>query len=218
MATNKVNLAMSGVSYYNMLQDQTEKHSEFLESLTPILRKHVDALREIQSQHDELEAKFFEERATLEAKYQKLYQPLYAKRYAIVNGEVEVSDVQTEGANKEGKGVPGFWFAALKNNAVTGEEISERDEEVLKYLKDIKWSKTDDPKGFKLEFFFDTNTYFKNSVLTKTYHMIDEDEPILRKAIGTEISENIHQSPAEDLNDLKKKSTEGSKKAKLITE
>jgi len=31
------------------------------------------------SKHDELEAKFFEERAALEAKYQKLYQPLYAK-------------------------------------------------------------------------------------------------------------------------------------------
>lgn len=32
-----------------------------------------------QSQHDELEAKFMEERAALEAKYQKLYQPLYTK-------------------------------------------------------------------------------------------------------------------------------------------
>lgn len=32
-----------------------------------------------QSQHDELEAKFFEERAALEARYQKLYQPLYTK-------------------------------------------------------------------------------------------------------------------------------------------
>lgn len=33
----------------------------------------------LQSQHDEIEAKFFEERAALEAKYQKLYEPLYAK-------------------------------------------------------------------------------------------------------------------------------------------
>lgn len=32
-----------------------------------------------QSQHDEIEAKFFEERAALQAKYQKLYEPLYAK-------------------------------------------------------------------------------------------------------------------------------------------
>lgn len=65
-----------------------------------------------------------------------------------------------------------------------GAQISERDEGALKYLKDIKWCRIDNPKGFKLEFFFDTNPYFKNSVLTKTYHMIDEDEPILEKAIG----------------------------------
>lgn len=32
-----------------------------------------------QAQHDEIEAKFFEERAALEAKYQKLYEPLYSK-------------------------------------------------------------------------------------------------------------------------------------------
>lgn len=32
-----------------------------------------------QSVHDELEAKFHEERTALEAKYQKLYEPLYIK-------------------------------------------------------------------------------------------------------------------------------------------
>jgi hypothetical protein len=35
----------------------------------------------IQSQHDEMEAKFFEERTALEDKYQKLYEPLYTKVY-----------------------------------------------------------------------------------------------------------------------------------------
>ncbi|KAL8217353.1 hypothetical protein R6Q57_020726 [Mikania cordata] len=45
--------------------------------------------------------------------------------------------------------------------------ISEQDEKNLKYLKDIKWCRIDDRKGFKLEFFFDINPFFKNSVLTK---------------------------------------------------
>jgi nucleosome assembly protein 1-like 1 len=31
----------------------------------------------LQSQHDELEAKYLEGRAALEAKYKKLYEPLY---------------------------------------------------------------------------------------------------------------------------------------------
>ena len=44
-------------------------------------------------------------------------------------------------------------------------QITDRDEEALKYLKDIKCSKMEDPKGFKLEFFFGTNPYFKNEVV-----------------------------------------------------
>lgn len=63
-------------------------------------------------------------------------------------------------------------------------QLTERDEGALIYLKDIKYSKLDEGKGFKLEFFFDTNPYFKNSVLTKTYQLIDEHDPIIDKTIG----------------------------------
>ncbi len=38
----------------------------------------------IQSEHDELEAKFNEERAALEAKYAKLYEPLYVKVHSSI--------------------------------------------------------------------------------------------------------------------------------------
>ena len=105
-----------------------------------------------------MEAKFFEERAALEAKYQKLYQPLYSKRYDIVNGVVEVDGVTNEVTmdqedKAEEKGVPDFWLTAMKTNEVLAEEISERDEGALKYIKDIKWCRIDNPKGFKLEFF-----------------------------------------------------------------
>ncbi|WMV35014.1 hypothetical protein MTR67_028399 [Solanum verrucosum] len=147
-------------------------------------------------QHDELQAKFLEESAALETKYQKLYEPLYTKRYEIVNGIVEVEGVNVapvdQGDNKgtgDGteKGVPNFWLNSMLNNEILAEEISEYDEGALAFLKDIKWCRVNDPKGFKLEFFFDTNPFFKNSVLTKTYLMVDDELPILEKAIGTEI-------------------------------
>ncbi|WP_395241758.1 NAP domain-containing protein, partial [Salmonella sp. s51933] len=73
------------------LQNLAGQQSDVLETLPPKIRKRVDVLRELQSQHDELEAKFFEERAALEAKYQKLYGPLYDKRFEIVNGVVEAT-------------------------------------------------------------------------------------------------------------------------------
>ncbi|XP_062149447.1 nucleosome assembly protein 1;3 [Alnus glutinosa] len=205
----------------NKIQSLAGQHSDLLENLSPKVRRRVEVLKEIQSQHDELEAKFFEERAALEAKYQKMYQPLYTKRYEIVNAVVEAEGVTDVAAKEEDdkaseeKGVPDFWLTAMKNNEVLAEEITERDEGALKYLKDIKWSRIDNPKGFKLEFFFDTNPYFKNAVLTKTYHMIDEDEPILEKAIGTEIE--WHQGKCLTQKLLKKKPKKGSKNAKPIT-
>ncbi|KAF9662430.1 hypothetical protein SADUNF_Sadunf18G0052500 [Salix dunnii] len=93
----------------------------------------------------------------------------------------------------------------------------------------------EDPKGFKLEFFFDSNPYFKNHVLTKTYHMIDEDEPILEKAIGQVLFfyimimltssdyvfllTEIEWYPGKCLTQklLKKKPKKGSKNAKPVT-
>ncbi|XVF48989.1 hypothetical protein PTKIN_Ptkin03bG0232500 [Pterospermum kingtungense] len=204
------------------LQNLAGGHANILESLSPNVRKRVEVLREIQGQHDELEAKFFEERAALEAKYQKLYQPLYAKRYDLVNGVAEAEGTPNEEAMDQGedkaaeeKGVPDFWLTAMKNNEVLSEEITERDEGALKYIKDIKWYRIEEPKGFKLEFHFDTNPYFKNTLLTKTYHMIDEDEPILEKAIGTEIEWYPGKCLTQKL--LKKKPKKGSKNAKPIT-
>ncbi|CAN1845951.1 Nucleosome assembly protein 1;2 [Linum perenne] len=79
----------------------------------------------------------------------------------------------------------------MKNNEALTEEITDRDEAALVSLRDIKYQKLNLDKGFKLEFFFDANPYFKNSVLTKTYHMTNEhdgyDAPELEKVTGTEI-------------------------------
>nr|XP_025672167.1 nucleosome assembly protein 1;4 isoform X2 [Arachis hypogaea] len=208
----------------NALKDKLQllagNHVDVLETLAPNVRKRVEVLRDLQGQHDELETKFIEERAQLEAKYQKLYEPLYTKRYEIVNGVVEVEGITNEPVPAEDppcnseKGVPNFWLTAMKANDILAEEITERDEGALKYLKDIKWCKIDNPKGFKLEFYFDSNPYFKNSLLTKTYHMIEDDEPILEKAIGTKIEWNPGKSLTEKI--LKKKPKKGSKNAKPI--
>ncbi|XP_031120240.1 nucleosome assembly protein 1;1-like [Ipomoea triloba] len=206
----------------NKLQELSMGHSNFMDSLSPKVRKRVDFLREIQSQHDELEAKFFEERAVLEAKFQKLYEPLYTKRYEIVNGVIHVEGVSDESSMDqkleqtiEEKGIPHFWLTAMKNNETLCKEITEHDEGALHYLKDIKWSRLDGEKGFKLEFFFDPNPYFSNNVLTKTYRMISEEEHILEKAIGTE----IQWLPGKNLTQkiLKKKPKKGSKDTKPIT-
>ncbi|XP_059274888.1 nucleosome assembly protein 1;2-like [Lycium ferocissimum] len=205
-------------SIKNKLHDLAKDHSGFLDKLPPNIRKRVDVLKEIQTEYNELEAQFLEERANLEARFYKLYEPLYNKRYGIVNGIVEAGDEST--VDKEtnesagDKGIPHFWLLAMKNNEILAKEITERDEDALQYLKDVKWSRLDDAKGFKIEFFFDTNPYFSNSVLTKTYHMISEDEHILENAIGTEIDWFPGKTLTQKI--LKKKPKKGSNDTKPI--
>ncbi|GJM93366.1 hypothetical protein PR202_ga09915 [Eleusine coracana subsp. coracana] len=207
------------LSLKDKLQALAAQHTDVLESLDPKVRKRVEVLQEFQSQHNELEAKFFEERAELEAKYQKLYQPLYSKRREIVTGVDEVEGITQGGdetlAEHKDKGVPDFWLNAMKNNEILADEIQKRDEEALKYLTDIRWFRIVDPKGFKIEFSFNTNPFFKNSMLTKTYHMIDEDDPILEKAIGTEIEWYPGKCLTQKV--LQKKPKKGSKNTKPIT-
>ncbi|KAL6144821.1 hypothetical protein ACLB2K_055511 [Fragaria x ananassa] len=139
---------------------------------------------------DGLKIMFLGERAVLEGKYQKLYEPLYKKRYEIVNGTTEVK------VTKKGTAVDKaredrsayFWATAMKNDEVLAQKITKCDEEALKYLKDIKWCRIDNSLGFKLEFFFDPNPYFENTVLTKAYHMSNDGQPVLEKTIGTKIN------------------------------
>jgi nucleosome assembly protein 1-like 1 len=124
----------------------------------------------------------------LEAKYQKLYDPLYSKRFEIVNGITNVerkdepkNNTTTDENKEEEKGVPEFWLTAMKTNEVLSVQITDRDEGALKYLKDIKWCRIDNPKDFKIDFYFDMNPFFKNFVLKKTYHDEEVHSPLCRK-------------------------------------
>lgn len=205
------------------LNSLTGVSSGYIESLPPNIKQRVVALQGIQKQHDEHEAKFFEEREALVAKYQKLYEPLYDKRQDIVNGIVDVDSSTSEALetstdskanDTEEKGVPDFWLTAMKTNDVLSDEITKRDEEPLKYLKDIRSTNLEGEKGFKLEFHFGENPYFKNTLLTKVYHMAEEDDPILESSTGTEIEwypgKNVTQKV------LQKKPKKGSKNAKPV--
>lgn len=117
----------------NALKDKLQllsgEHADVMETLSPNVRKRVEVLKDLQSEHDELETKFLEERAQLQAKYQKLYEPLYTKRYEIVNGVIDVEGITNEAAvgeeNKvvEEKGVPSFWLTAMKTNETLAEEV-----------------------------------------------------------------------------------------------
>ncbi|KAI9351304.1 hypothetical protein BDR26DRAFT_423766 [Obelidium mucronatum] len=163
-----------------------------LQDLPSDVKRRVNALRNLQDKHSELEAKFREEVLALEKKYLTQHQPLFDKRAKIVAGDLEPKDDEakrepdddedaesvdtSKPVDKPTKGIPEFWLTALKTNSALSEFITERDEEALKSLVNIKYAYLPDNPGFKLEFFFSENAFFTNKKLEKTYYLINSPD------------------------------------------
>jgi nucleosome assembly protein 1-like 1 len=93
------------------------------------------------------------------------------------------------------KGIPEFWLTILKNVDMLREMVQPHDEPILKHLQDIRVV-LDTETGFTLEFCFEPNDYFSNTILTKQYFLrfqVDNAVPLLfegpevYKSIGTTI-------------------------------
>ncbi|TRY77605.1 hypothetical protein DNTS_024424, partial [Danionella cerebrum] len=169
------------------------------------VKRRVYALKRLQLQSANIEAKFYEEVHELERKYAGLYQPVYDKRREIVSGAVEPTDEECEwhsdqeeddlaenlqkkaaleekpadsADSVDQKGVPDFWLTVFKHVDLLGEMLQEHDEPILKHLQNVtvKFSEPGKPMTFTLEFHFESNSYFSNTLLTKVYHMKSEPD------------------------------------------
>lgn len=168
------------------------RSSGYVESLPAPVRTRVTGLKGIQKDHAKLEAEFQEEVLQLEKKYFAKFTPLYEKRAKIVNGTVEPTEAEIEAGKEEddeeeeedgvqvkggesestvpadAKGIPEFWLTAMRNQLSLAELITERDEDALKSLTDIRMEYLEKP-GFRLIFEFGPNDFFSNKTISKTY-------------------------------------------------
>ncbi|XP_039516688.1 nucleosome assembly protein 1-like 1 isoform X1 [Pimephales promelas] len=181
--------------------------SGYMESLPKVVKRRVNALKNLQVKCAHIEAKFYEEVHELERKYAALYQPLFDKRSDIVRASYEPTDEECEWKQDEEeeltvskqeemkekakveeekkdeekedpKGIPEFWLTVFKNVDLLSEMLQEHDEPILKHLQDIKvkFSDAGQPMSFTLEFHFEPNDFFTQTVLTKTYKMRSEPD------------------------------------------
>ncbi|KAG5886779.1 hypothetical protein JTB14_009412 [Gonioctena quinquepunctata] len=182
---------------------QSQRNAEMLALLPAPVKRRIKALKKIQLEATNIEAKFFKEVHDLECRYHKLYVPLYEKRTTIVNGLYEPTDEESQWVSdteddlpeaikekikiedsknepKDEKGIPEFWLTIFRNVNLLSEMVQPHDVPILKHLIDIKTICKEEPMSFILEFHFSANEYFTNSVLTKEYDMKcapEEDDP-----------------------------------------
>ena len=163
------------------------RSSGYVESLPPAVRRRVAGLKGMQKEHSKLEAEFQDEVLQLEKKYFAKFTPLYEKRAKVVNGHAEPSEAEVEAGEADDDddesdkvkaepetqpapegdhapgadvaGIPEFWLSAMKNQLSVAEMITDRDEQALKHLVDIRMEYLDRP-GFRLIFDFEENEFF----------------------------------------------------------
>lgn len=182
-------------------------------------------MKNLQLETIKLDSEFHRGVYDLEQKFQSQHDSIFKKRCEIINGTYQPNDDEcklpgiemkvdepSEGQEKV-SGVPNFWLIVLKNVNEMSCMIEEYDEDVLKHLVDIRaFSKPAPNLSFQLEFHFEPNEFFQNSVLTKSYLMKctpDEEDPFsfegpeIYKSIGCEIMWNAGKNVME--NAIKKK-------------
>ena len=88
---------------------------------------------------------------------------------------------------KDVKGIPDFWFKAMKNSQMIFELVKEKDEDILKNLRLIESSRTSKPKTLKISFHFNSNDYFDNETLDLTVNYKNDSDEV-EKVVATEIN------------------------------
>ncbi|KAL4735507.1 hypothetical protein BDV11DRAFT_195925 [Aspergillus similis] len=215
------------------------RSSGYIESLPVSVRRRVAGLKGIQKEHAKLEAQFQEEVLELEKKYFAKFTPLYERRATIVNGAIEPTETEIEAGKGEEEdidakdedlkqaddekgsavtGIPEFWLSAMKNQISLAEMITDKDEEALKHLIDIRMEYLDRP-GFRLLFEFSENEFFTNKTISKTYFYKEENgyggDFIYDHAEGTKID----WKPEKDLTvrvESKKQRNKNTKQTRVV--
>ena len=200
------------------------------------LEKRVKLLIENQKEIARAIGQYHKERHALKRKqHLEFVKPLYDKVAKVVRGEYKPTDREgmwyldddndddDDTTEEDGRDnvIPDYWLTVLKHK----ELIQDHDEEILKFLDDIRCTPTDE--GFLLEFIFTPNKFFENTTLSKTYLLKftpDEDNaydyvvPKIYKSIGCRIDWKTEKEEVvekdEDEGKKKKSTKKGTKNKK----
>ncbi|KAJ2520364.1 histone chaperone [Coemansia sp. RSA 2049] len=168
---------------------------ERVDVLKHLQQQHAEIDKRLHMEIYELEKKYSQQYAPLYERRNAIVQgaaePTEQEKAAAAEiaakekEEADAADGEASGIKEEDEdededaeaatGIPEFWLTALKNHPSLAELITERDEEALKFLRDIRLVYLDETPGFRLEFSFGANPFFSNETLTKTY-VYDQDE------------------------------------------
>ncbi|XP_010538065.1 PREDICTED: NAP1-related protein 2-like [Tarenaya hassleriana] len=117
----------------------------------------IEKLQEIQDELEKINEKASDEVLEVEQKYNEIRKPVYDQRNEII------------------KSIPDFWLTAFLSHPALGELLTEEDQKIFKHLSSLEVEDAKDVKsGYSITFHFNSNPYFENAKLTKTFTFLEE--------------------------------------------
>ncbi|KAA8540960.1 hypothetical protein F0562_024902 [Nyssa sinensis] len=117
----------------------------------------IEKLQEIQDELEKINEEASDKVLEVEQKYNEIRKPVYDKRNDII------------------KSIPHFWLTAFLSHPALGDLLTDEDQKIFKYLSSLEVEDFKDVKsGYSITFSFNTNPYFEDTKLTKTFTFLDE--------------------------------------------
>ncbi|KAL8123544.1 NAP1-related protein 2-like isoform X2 [Apium graveolens] len=137
------------------------------EQIDAQLLQNVEKLHDIQEEIDKINEEVVEKILEINQKYSEVRKPIYDKREDIINS------------------IPDFWLTAFMSHPHLCELLNEEDQKIFKYLSSLEVEEFKDVQsGYSISFNFNSNPFFEDSKLTKSFTFLDEG---VTKVIATNI-------------------------------
>ncbi|XP_050224604.1 NAP1-related protein 2 isoform X2 [Mercurialis annua] len=117
----------------------------------------IEKLQEIQEDLEKINEEASDKVLEVEQKYNEIRKPVYDKRNDII------------------KSIPDFWLTAFLSHPALSSLLSEEDQKIFKHLSSLEVEDFKDVKsGYSITFNFESNPYFEDTKLTKSFTFLDE--------------------------------------------
>ncbi|KAK7388948.1 hypothetical protein VNO78_23777 [Psophocarpus tetragonolobus] len=147
----------------------------------------IEKLQEVQDELDKINEEASDKVLEVEQKYNEIRKPVYNKRNEIV------------------KSIPHFWFSAFMSHPALCELLNLEDQKIFKYLVSLEVEDNRDVKsGYSITFNFNSNPYFENTKLTKTFTFLEEGTKITATPIKWKEGKGVPNKVNHDKNGNKR--------------
>ena len=153
----------------------TKLEQKIMDKKKPFLEKRRQIIQGELTEFGDLIPKFDDAHKELEKKVAAIVKPNEEKK------EPEEQKTPTDVSYLKGKpGIPDFWFRTMKANRLIWDQVREKDEPIMEYLKHVETETSENEQSKNMELtlrmhFDPENDYFKPSVLAVTLEYSSED-------------------------------------------